>query len=61
MNMKYKYSADRHSISVEKKIAWFVPSHTGRDLFLLSSFYPDIIPNGMLAKIISENFKELAI
>ena len=53
--------AVRHKIWVKIKAAYVVSSRMGRDMLCLISFYPYQIPNGMEAKTISENYKELSI
>lgn len=53
--------AVRHDIRVEPNVYNIVPSHTGRDITPHRFCYPYQIPNGIWAKTISENFKELAI
>ena len=53
--------AVRHKIWVKIKAAYVISSRTGRDMLCLISFYPYQIPNGMEAKTISENYKELAL
>lgn len=61
MNWNNGICAVRHIISVKTKPKLPVSSRTGRDMFLLSGFYPSLIPNGINAITISENYKELAI
>ena len=38
-----------------------IPSRMGRDVFMIIFFYPDLIPNGILANAISENFTTVLI
>ena len=59
--MQHIQCTDRHIIWVDNDLTFDVPSHTGRDMDPLFVFYPYSIPDGILAKTISENFKTVVI
>ncbi len=53
--------AVRHKTWVENKVQGFVSSRTGRNMSSTESFSPYPIPYGIIAKIISVNFKQLLL
>jgi hypothetical protein len=59
--MQHNQRADRHIIWAENVLKFDVPSRTGRDTDPFFVFYPYSIPDGILAKTMSENFKAVVI